>query len=180
MSPSYEDDITSLHILAAWEQVFPTEDGIFAQIGSAPALAPHRSRVTVYADDDRAQVIIGEKHDTGYRRLIAERSAVLPMVDALSSGRLPYRFMVPNGDAPDELAKALQIDSLADRTLRWGPQLLQIKSTVVRRLRAVVSDTEAFVIVEAERATTVVYGGARADLARFGLLRHDQILDRLT
>lgn len=180
MTPSYEDDIARLPVITAWGQTFPTADGIFAQADSPAALTEHRSRVSVHALTDPKLVVIGEKHDTGYRRLIAERGAVLPMVDALTSGRLPYRFMTPNGDATVELARAMHVEALADGEYRWGAQLIQLEGNNVRRLRCILAGLQVFVIVEGAHSQPVVFGGSRVDLIPFGILRHDEVLDQLT
>lgn len=180
MATSYEEDTASLPQVTSWWQTFPTADGIFARHDSALSLVEHRSMVSIHHLGDPKNVLIGEKHDEGYRRLVAEKAAVLPMIDALSSGRLPYRFIIPNGDPSAELAAALQLGSLNTEALRWGPQMVQLEGERVRRIRSLIDGDQVFVISEDARLATVVYGGSRSELLSFGLLRHEEALERLT
>jgi hypothetical protein len=180
MAPNYEDDISRLPQISSWQQIFPTTDGIFARHDSPRSLVEYRSTVSIHHSDDPKNVLIAEKHDNWYRRIIAEKVVVLPMIDALSSGRLPYRFILPNGDPSTELAAALQLDELKTEELRWGPQLIQLESERVRRIRSVIDGDKVFVIVEEGNLQTVVYGGTRAELSAFGLLRHAEALEKLT
>lgn len=178
MSPKTEE-ATELELARTWHQTFPTDDGIFARHSSALALVETESQLNVYLTEDRTKVIVEEQHDRGVRRFVADRLVVMSMRVSLATGRLPYRFVMPDEHPETALAVALQREDVHTENAAWGPQLIDLNGEQARRIRSIFSGPAAFLIVESGNEQPLVYSGSRSDFDLGGLFHGDKYLTRL-
>jgi hypothetical protein len=180
MPSTTDTELATNRVFAQWTQTFITDDGIFARHDSTLSILEQPSEIRISADnDDATRVLIGETHRRGYRKTVADKFAVLPMLAALQSGVLPYRFVLPNNDVALELRRAMLNDDVHTENPEWGPQVTVVEDGVATRVRSIHDGPDMFVIAEIGNAAPAVYTGPRDHSSIGALMHYDERLVRL-